>query len=263
MAGDGLQPLLPPLLAPLRDRAAEAALFLDYDGTLAPIVGDPADAVPLTGVRELLPRLGARLHVVAVVSGRPVEFLEESLGRPWGVHLAGLYGMEEIGADGVLRRDRAAEEWRGGVEEATAALLRDAPSGVGVEPKGLSVTVHWRQAPAAEDWVRARVDALAERTGLQVRPGRKSIELRPPVATDKGTVVGRLGAGCAVVGCFGDDLGDIPAFEAVAALGRAGATTVTVAVVDAESPGEVVALADTSVEGPEGALALLEAIACG
>lgn len=261
MAGYGLPSVLPPLLSPLRDRAGEAALFLDYDGTLSPIVDDPAKAVPLPGVRELLSRLGARLGVVAVASGRPVEFLEGALGRPHGVHLAGLYGMEEIGADGVLRRDPAAEAWRGGVDEATAALLRGMPSGVGVEPKGLSVTVHWRQAPGAEGWVREAVDAAAARTGLRTRPGRKSIELLPPVATDKGTVVRRLGAGSPVVGCFGDDLGDIPAFEAVAALGRAGATTVTVAVVDAESPPEMLAIADTSVEGPEGARSLLEGIA--
>jgi len=254
---------LPALLVPLRDRPGEAALFLDYDGTLAPIVDDPAAALPVPGVPDMLERLGARLSVVAVVSGRPVSYLEAALGRPSGIHLAGLYGMEEIGGDGRLRRDPEAEAWRGRVADATEALARVAPPGVEVEAKGLSVTVHWRRAPGEEHWVRTTVAGAADRSGLRAQPGRMSVELRPPAAADKGTVVSRLGAGHSVVGCFGDDLGDLPAFEAVVALGRAGATTVTVAVVDAESAPEVVAMADLAVEGTEGAVALLEAIASG
>ena len=73
----------------------------------------------------------------------------------------------------------------------------------------------------------------------------------------------RLGAGREVVGFFGDDMGDLPAFDAVSALARAGATTVIVAVADAESPPEVIARADVVVQGPEEAVALLRAIAAG
>ena len=254
-------PELPPRLVPLRERAEEAALFLDYDGTLAPIVDDPAGARPVPGVPDLLARLGARLAVVAVVSGRPLAYLSAALGRPPGVRMAGLYGMEEIGADGVVRRDPDAERWRAHVQEVNDVLRRRTPPGVEVEPKGLTVTVHWRRAPEAESWVRASAFSEAARTGLRVQPGRMSVELRPPVAADKGTVVARLGARHRVVGCFGDDVGDIPAFEAVSALGRAGAETVTVAVVDEESPPELLALADVTVAGPDGAVALLEAIA--
>jgi trehalose 6-phosphate phosphatase len=251
---------LPPPLAAPHERAEEAALFLDYDGTLAPIVDDPAGARPVPGVPELLARLGARLDVAAVVSGRPLAYLEGALGRPPGVRLAGLYGMEEVGPDGVLRCDPAAEGWRGSVQEATDALVRAAPPGVEVEPKGLAVTVHWRRAPEAEEWARAAAASAAARTGLRAQLGRMSVELRPPVAADKGTVVARLGARHAVVGCFGDDVGDIPAFEAVAALGRAGATTVTVVVADAEGPPELLEMADFSVAGPHAAVALLEVI---
>ncbi len=255
---------VPAAVAPLRDRAAEAALFLDYDGTLAPIVDEPADARPVPGVPEILARLGERLAVVAVVSGRPVAYLEEALGRPSGVHLAGLYGVEEIDVDGTLRRDAAAEQWRGTVADATAVLLRDAPAGAEVEPKGLSVAVHWRRAsPAAAGEAQQAVAAVAARTGLVAQPGRMSVELRPPVGADKGTVVERLGAGRPVVGCFGDDVGDVPAFEAVLAFRHAGATAVTVAVVDTESPPELVALADVVVAGAEAAVALLEAVAAG
>jgi len=252
---------LPAVLQPLRDRGAEAALFLDYDGTLAPIVADPAGAQPVHGVRELLGRLGARLGLVAVVSGRPVHYLSGVLGEPAGVVLSGLYGMEEVGRDGELRRDTGAEQWRPVVAEATAALGGAAPRGVEIEPKGLSVTLHWRQSPGSEGWARETVAALCARTGLVAQPGRMAIELRPPVHVDKGTVVARLGLGSPVVGCFGDDLGDLPAFAAVAELGRSGATIARVAVADAESPPEVAAAADLVVEGPEAAVALLQEIA--
>ncbi len=254
---------LPAALAPLRDRPAEAALFLDYDGTLAPIVEDPASARPVPGVPELLVRLAARLDVVAVVSGRPLAYLEGALGRPRRVHLAGLYGMEEAGSDGVIRRDAGAEAWRPTVAQVTAELLGAAPPGIGVEPKGLSVTVHWRRAPEHEAWAEEAVAAAVAGRGLVAQPGRMSFELRPPVPVDKGAVVARLGARHGVVGCFGDDLGDIPAFEAVSALRRAGATTVTVAVADPEIAPDVVAMADLVVDGPEAAVSMLDAIAGG
>ncbi len=254
---------VPAAAAPLRDRAAEAALFLDYDGTLAPIVEDPGGARPLPEVPELLARLARRLAVVAVVSGRPVAYLADALGRPEGVHLAGLYGMEEIGGDGVLRCDASAEEWRATVADATAALVHEAPPGVEVEPKGLAVALHWRRVPGEADRAREVAAAVVARTGLVAQPGRMSVELRPPVHADKGTVVLRLGARSGVVGCFGDDVGDLPAFDAVSTLRRAGATTVTVAVVDAESPPEVVAAADLVVQGPQGAIDLLGAVLAG
>ncbi|HEX3947553.1 MAG TPA: trehalose-phosphatase, partial [Acidimicrobiales bacterium] len=94
---------LPAVLAPFRDHPATAALFVDFDGTLAPIVEDPAAARPFSGVPELLVALAGRFGLVAVVSGRPVRFLQDVLGQSPGVHLAGLYGMEEVGTDGVRR----------------------------------------------------------------------------------------------------------------------------------------------------------------
>jgi len=82
-------------------------------------------------------------------------------------------------------------------------------------------------------------------------------ELRPPVPTDKGTVVRDLAKGFSAVACFGDDLGDLPAFAALARLAGQGTAIARVAVVDPESPPEVAAAADLVVEGPAGALELL------
>jgi trehalose 6-phosphate phosphatase len=127
--------------------------------------------------------------------------------------------------------------------------------------KGLSVTLHWRARPDAQAWVARFCDEEVERTGLAVQPGRMSMELRPPLDVDKGRVVSRLGAGFTPVACFGDDLGDLPAFEALAAMSASGVTVARVAVVDGESPPEVAAAADVVVEGAAGAVRLLQRLA--
>jgi len=253
---------LPAPLRPLAARPEQGALFLDFDGTLAPIVDDPAEARPLPGVAAALGALGDRFGLVAVVSGRPGSFLVERLGAPAGLVLVGLYGLEEV-VDGQVRPASEAEPWRPVVADVTAAARAEAPSGVGVEDKGLSVTVHWRNRPDAEGWATRFVEAATTRTGLVAQPGRMALELRPPLAADKGTVVTRLGQGWEAAACFGDDLGDLPAFRALDHLAAAGASVARVAVVDAESPPEVAAAADVTVDGPAGALALLEGLVAG
>lgn len=250
---------LPAVLEPLRRRPAESALFLDFDGTLAPIVADPARARPLDGVPEVLGRLARRLALVAVVSGRPVQFLMDTLGAPGGLRLAGLYGLEEA-HDGVVVRSVEAEQWRPLVEEATRLASRLAPPGVVVEAKGLTVTLHWRRAPEAAGWA-AEVGRRAEAEGLAVQPGRMAIELRPPVGSDKGTIVTRMAAGHGVVAFFGDDLGDLPAFAALEAMAAAGVSVARVAVADEETAPEVAEAADLVVVGPAEAVALLEMVA--
>lgn len=252
---------LPPAVRPLIERPAEAALFVDFDGTLAPIVEDPATARPLPGAPAVLGALAARLGLVAVVSGRPAAFLVGALGHLPGVRLAGLYGMEEVTAQGAVTVSPAAEQWRAAVSEATAMALAEAPAGAQVEPKGLSVTLHWRRAPAAAAWARDLAARAGGRTGLVPHPGRMSLELRPPVATDKGSVVRSMAAGHPVVACFGDDLGDLPAFAVLGELAAAGVAVARVAAVDPETPPEVAEAADVVVAGPEGALGLLSAIA--
>jgi trehalose 6-phosphate phosphatase len=249
---------LPAPLRLLRDRPASTALFVDYDGTLAPIVEDPAAAVPLPGSPELLARLADRFGLVAVVSGRPASFLVEVLGPPPGVALYGLYGLEELGEDGRPRPAEEAAAYAPVVAEVAGRAAVEAPPGLLVEPKGLTVTLHWRTAPGTEGWARAFASDVTAGDGLVVQDGRMALELRPPLPTDKGTVVARLGRGFAAVACFGDDLGDLPAFAALADRGRVpGVTAVSVAVVDDETPDEVVHAADVRIPGPAAALDVL------
>lgn len=256
-AAGALPPGFPAVLMPFVRRPHESALFVDFDGTLAAIVPDPARARPLDGVRDLLVQLARRLALVAVVSGRPVAFLVEALARPPGVHLAGLYGMEEVTATGQVRQDPDAARWAPAVAAATHAAVATVPPGAAVEHKGLSVTLHWRQAQSAERWARATAAAQAEATGLTLQEGRMSVELRPPIRADKGAVVARLAAGHGVVGFVGDDLGDLPAFEELGRLHDAGIDVARVAVVDAESAPEVEAAADLAVAGPLAVVELL------
>jgi trehalose 6-phosphate phosphatase len=244
---------LPEALLPVAADPGHSALCLDFDGTLAAIVADPADAQPEPGLPDLLSRLAARLGLVAVISGRPLAFLEAALGSPQGVRLFGLYGLGQIGPD--------VSSWEpvmaGVVERARAA----APSGVRVEPKGLAVALHWREAPQGAPWVTAFAAGEERTHGLRVQEGRMSVELTPPVEVDKGTVVRSLGDGMRAVAMFGDDLGDLPAFEALDELAAQGVAVARVAVVDAESAPEVAARADLVVQGAAGAMALLGQLA--
>jgi trehalose 6-phosphate phosphatase len=94
-----------------------------------------------------------------------------------------------------------------------------------------------------------------------VRPAKASVELHPPVPTDKGTVVEAAAGGMRAVAYFGDDLGDLPAFDGLDRLALAGLTTVRVGVRTEEAPPELLTRADVVVDGPEGTLAFLEALA--
>ena len=90
--------------------------------------------------------------------------------------------------------------------------------------KGLSVTLHYREHPEAADAVRAWAEGQAARSGLELRTAKMSIELHPPVATDKGAVVMGLAEGLDNVCFLGDDVGDLPAFAALDRLRDEGRT---------------------------------------
>jgi trehalose 6-phosphate phosphatase len=140
-----------------------------------------------------------------------------------------------------------------------------------VEPKGLTVTLHFRKAPEHEDWVLRFAERQHVARGLMVVQGRRERELRPPLDVDKGTVVDALvaehtarGEPLQAAAAFGDDVGDLPAFAALQRLHDAGGplrTAVRVAAVDAESPPAVAAAADLTVAGATGAVALLRDVA--
>jgi trehalose 6-phosphate phosphatase len=247
------------------------AVCLDFDGTLTEIVERADEAVPLAGMLEILPRLAVRAGVVAIISGRPVEYLRSRLPELPAVRYLGLYGDAELDKGEVVLRPAVAA-FRPAVHAARDALAADATilrSGAAVEDKPLSVAVHLRPiAPreARTRWsepLREVVFAVAERHGLRPEAGRLVWELRPPTAGDKGAAVRRVVAesGARAVLVAGDDRGDLAAFAAAAALRGEGVQAVRVAVDSAEAPPELLAAADHVVAGPEGLLALLRSLA--
>ena len=231
-------------------------MLTDFDGTLAPIVDDPAAAGPLPGVVDVLHRLAARYAVAGVISGRPVAYLVGHLGEE--LWLSGLYGLETLD-HGRLVEAPQADQWRP-IVEASIDRARGELGDV-VEPKGLSLTLHFRTAPQLGPTIRAWAEGEATRTGLVVRSAKASVELHPPLKSDKGTVVESAAAGLAAVCFLGDDVGDLPAFDALDRLAGAGVHTVRVAVSTEEAPHEILERADVVVDGPSGALAVLEHLA--
>jgi trehalose 6-phosphate phosphatase len=253
-------------VAAILERPAQALIALDFDGTLSPIVPDPAAARALpeavSGLRALAPLVGT----LAVITGRPADVAVEygSLAQVPGIVVLGQYGRQR---------------WEGGVLSAPPpppglALARarlpfllaevKAPVGIWIEDKTDALAVHTRRAAdpvAALERLRAPLLGLAAETGLRGEPGRMVIELRPPGA-DKGKTLKELAASkhrTAVMYC-GDDLGDRPAFAALRELRAAGVPGVAVLSQSAEVP-DLAADADLVVDGPHGVAALLTALA--
>lgn len=246
-----------PLVDRLRSAPSGALVAVDFDGTLSPIVEDPASARPLDGVPDALERLAAHYGEVAVISGRPLEFLEAWFPAPSQVSLFGLYGLEAR-RHGTREDHPSSGVWRETIADVAARAQRSGPAGMDVEPKGLSLTLHYRRSPELAGAVEAWAEEAAGPTGLRVRPAKMSVELHPPIDEDKGTVLARLAADVGGAVLFaGDDVGDLPAFDELDRLAAAGRDVVRVAVDGIEAPVALTGRADLLVAGPEEMAALL------
>ena len=239
----------------IRSAAAHAGIFTDFDGTVAPIVELPEAARPLEGIPVLLGQLAERYALVAVLSGRPVTFLQEWL--PPTVLLSGLYGLEVV-RDGVRDDHPSGGMWREVVDDVATVCRATGPRGMRVESKGLSLTLHFRGHPELEAEVRAVAERQAARSGLSLRSARMSYELHPPIDADKGTALRDLAGGLEAVCFLGDDRGDLPAFTELERLAGEGVVTAGIAVRSDEAPAELLEAADVVVDGPEGARDLLQ-----
>jgi trehalose 6-phosphate phosphatase len=243
--------------------AQTAAVCLDFDGTLAPIVDDPNEARPLPGTVELLGHLTVRFAAVALLSGRPADYLAKHAPAP-GLRYLGLYGLQEI-RDGHVWEDPRLEAARPAVLAAQqdlrdCAAVRD--SGAYLEDKQYAVALHTRRVADPARWTASIDEAarqVADRHGLEVLLGKLVWDLRPAVRSDKGDavrrVVGESNARSVIVA--GDDLGDLPAFAVALELKGRGGDALRIAVDSAEAPPALVDQADVIVDGPPGLLEFL------
>lgn len=205
--------------------------FLDYDGTLAPIVDDPEAAVPHPRAPELLRLLEAE-YPLWIVTGRDLQALSSFLDQP--LRAIGLHGAQQgiIGesVEHLMSSDAA---------QALACLRDSVPSldGVQVEEKDQAFAVHYRQAADQEaarkrlrNWLDTAPDALEAIWGKDV------VELRPQGLT-KGTAVRRIAeehpARTPVY--LGDDVTDEDAFKVLQGMDR---DTVTIKVGEEDTRAE-------------------------
>ena len=253
-------------LAALLHEPRHALVTVDFDGTLAPIVADPAEARTLPAALRALRELAPLIGTLAVLTGRPAVKAVEygSLDQIPGIVVLGAYGRQRW-HDGQLEMPPA-PEGLAVARERLPGILADAaaPDGTWIEDKGDAIAVHTRRAAhpaAALEQVRAPLLMLAADTDLRAEPGRLVIELRPAGA-DKGTALTELARQrkrSAIMFC-GDDLGDLPAFAAIRRLRAEGLPGVAVGSGSAEVT-DLAGEADLVVDGPEGVAGLLAAIA--
>lgn len=229
-------------LALLASDPGRAALFLDVDGVLAPIVERPEDATVPEATRAELARLASSYALVAAVTGRPEGTARQIVGVP---------ELTYVGEHG-LELDPRAARWAPPIH-----AFAQAAGWHGTELKPLSAAFHYRGAVdheaarrALEDVAR---DALAE--GFRTRWGRLVLEVLPPLDTTKGTAVRALLAETKLQRALyaGDDTTDLDGFAALDGLEAA----VRVAVVSREGPSALGERADLVVGSTDAFLELL------
>ncbi|MHB0915886.1 MAG: trehalose-phosphatase [Thermoleophilia bacterium] len=213
---DEIQQQLEPLVA----APADTTIFLDLDGTLAPIVNKPADVAVPPEIVKLIRKLAQRYLAIAIVSGRQATEARRIVGLDELVYV-GNHGFETMLPGRPVVVSPEAQPYIPAIRELTK-YCRDLEgvedSGVWLEDKMATLSVHYRRAPdpdAAKAFIEARIIPQAEKLGLKVNEGRMVVEIKPPAKVNKGLAVGhlidRLSTRQAIYA--GDDTTDIDALK--------------------------------------------------
>ena len=205
------------------DQADHILVALDYDGTIAPIAETPEAARVEPETESVLHELAASARVsLAIVSGRSLSDLRQRLPIAGVIHI-GNHGLEIEGA-GVSFVHQGASLLRRVIDLACWDLEAALQSvrGVQIERKGLTATVHYRQAPAdLAEWIHLTVHAAVQPYGTQVAvaPALLAWEIRPNLPWNKGSalrfVFGRMRALRPALVCAGDDATDEDMFDVI------------------------------------------------
>jgi trehalose 6-phosphate phosphatase len=249
---------------------SKTLIATDFDGTLAPIMDDPEQAYADPNAVAALGRLGERVGAVVVITGRPVRTVVR-LGRFREV--AGLQSMIVLGQYGVERWNATDDEYlippdppqiRAVAEELPKILDPLGLAAARIEDKGRAIAVHTRSLPDSKA-VLAKLAAplgdLADRYGLVLGPGKNVWEIRAP-GMDKGAALRAIvdETGARQVIFAGDDLGDVPAFQAARELATSGVAGLLVCSASMEEDA-LTELSDVIVDGPSGVAAWLNKLA--
>jgi len=247
---------LKPLLA-----ARPLAVLSDIDGTLAPIVPDPEDARITGRAHAALARLMERGVRVGLITGRALDKAREMTGLP-DASIAANHGLT-VCANGAINTPDEVVPYIASARAALAEIGSIAVPGVIIEDKGPIIAFHYRMAGAEDQAVaaiKAAIRGSASAQLFRVQGGRKVIELRPPLAIDKGTAARDMvrAMGAKAVICMGDDATDIDMFRAVGELAKEGVPGAMIAVWSPEADPRLLQAADYSVGGVDGVEWLLE-----
>ena len=195
----------------------QLGLVTDMDGTISPIVTHPEAAQVTKRNRELLRELSEILPLVAVISGRRVADVAARVGLP-GVIYIGNHGLETL-VDGEVQVLPEAQPFRANLLKGMQSLSHILLPGMVIEDKGVTCSIHYRQAAHPEE-VKVRwtpvIEEIAMRNGLHFFPGRRVFELRPPVEVNKGDAFRHLVAKHLLEAAvfLGDDVTDVAALQA-------------------------------------------------
>jgi trehalose 6-phosphate phosphatase len=257
-------------MAAIIEHPTDTLLALDFDGTLAPIVEDPEQAYADPAAIAALARLGGLVGWIVLITGRPASAAVR-LGGFRG--RAGLESLIVLGQYGVERWDAATDTFRLPTEPNVIAAVKEEirpvleahhAAAARIEHKGRAIAVHTRGLD--DPWGTLRrlsgpLADLARRYGLVVEPGRQVLEIRPP-GMDKGkalrSIVAEIVAGQVIFA--GDDLGDLPAFQAVLQLRDQGVPGLLVCSASTEEKA-LEQVSDLLVDGPAGVAAWLTDLA--
>lgn len=249
---------------------AETLITLDFDGTIAPIVPDPEHAHADPDAVDALARLGDRVLGIVVITGRPARTAvrlggfrrHPGLGR---MVVLGQYGAERWDADGDRFGGEPEPDAITEVEAELPRLLAELDlSDARIEHKGRAIGVHTRELPdpaQAFNTLEPILDDLARKHDLKLEPGKFVLEIRAD-GNDKGDAVRSIVAetGAKQVIFIGDDLGDLPAFDAVRDLREHGTPGLLLCSASHEEDALMVH-ADLVAAGPSGVAAWLTALA--
>jgi len=198
-------------------------LFLDYDGTLTPIVRRPGQAKFPRSVKNSINKLKRdRMFTIAIISGRSLKDVKKMVGMK-GIIYAGNHGLEMEGSGIRFSMPPAVDLARPIVKKIGTQLRKDIKNiiGVFVEDKGATLSLHYRLArPKDSALIKKKLDKIVKpyiiSKKIRITSGKKVWEVRPNLDWNKGRAVNwLLKKRNAFPLYIGDDITDVDAFRAI------------------------------------------------